>query len=32
VRSLAVVHGEDCPTGLEELGVLDVVHCGNSMG
>jgi hypothetical protein len=29
VRSLAVVHGEDCPTGGEELGVLNFVHREN---
>jgi hypothetical protein len=32
VRSLAVVNSEDCPTRFEELGVLNVVHCGDSMG
>lgn len=27
--ALIVGNSEDCPTGGEELGVLDVVHCGN---
>lgn len=29
--SLPVVHGEDGPSGGEELGSLDVVHCGNTI-
>jgi hypothetical protein len=31
VRSLSVIHREDCPTLREELRVLNVVHCGNTL-
>jgi hypothetical protein len=29
--ALVVGNSEDCPAGGEELGVLDVVHCGNTI-